>query len=137
MIEVSNSTAQTLQPRESMTFDRVIHDRGCGECFSRQSPTSVKLRGGCGAIYDVEFAGNITSATAGAAIQLAIALQGTALVETGMNAMPAAAGDLWNVATGTYVSMDCSDLDRVSVINSGTTPVTIAPNSNLRIRRVA
>lgn len=137
MIELSILAAQTLQPGQPISFNNVIHNRGCGECFSRQLPTSVKLKGGCGAIYTVQFSGNITSATAGDTVQIALAIGGQPLVETAMNATPAAAGALVNVGTGTYITITCADLDRVSVINTGATAVTIAQNSNLRIRRVA
>lgn len=136
MIEVSNTAAQTLQPGQAISFNRVIHHKGCGECYTSQLPTSVKLKGGCGATYDVEFSGNVSLATAGAAGQLAIAVGGQPLVETAMNSTPSTANVLNNVATGTYLVINCSDLDRVSVINTGTVPITIAPNSNLRIRRV-
>lgn len=136
MIEVSNTAAQTLQPGQAISFNRVIHHKGCGECYTSQLPTSVKLKGGCGAAYDVEFSGNVSLATAGAAGQLAIAIGGQPLVETAMNSTPSTANVLNNVSTGTYLVLNCSDLDRVSVINTGLVPITIAPNSNLRIRRV-
>lgn len=137
MIELSNTTAQLLQPGQAITFDRVIHKTGCGECFNEQVPTSVKLTGGRCAQYKVEFSGNVASPTAGAAMQLAIAISGSPLVETAMNSTPSTANVLNNIGTGTYVVLNCCDLDRISVINTGTVPVNLAPNSNLRIRRTA
>lgn len=138
MIQVSNIAAQTLNPGQSLTFSRnapaFLHV-GCGECFNAQIPTSVKLNGPNCAIYELQFEGNITSSAAGDVLQLAIAVNNTPLVETAMNATPAAVGTLVNVSTGTYFRPGCGDLDRISVINAGATPVTIAPNATLRIVR--
>lgn len=131
MIELSNTTAQTIPVGGSVTFDKVLLKSGCDVCYNAMVPTSVKLRSKN--IYDIEFHGNITSTTAGDALQLAIAVGGSPLVQTAMNATPAAVGDLVNVSAGTYLRNCCCDLDRVSVINTGTTPVTLAPNSSFRI----
>lgn len=135
MILLSNTAAVTLQPGQAITFNNLMLHAGCGECFSKQLPTSVKLKGGCGAIYELSFNGNITSVAAGATVQLAMAVGGQPLVETAMNATPAAAGTLVNVSTSTLLRITCADLDRVSVINTGTTPLTVAPNSNFYIIR--
>lgn len=134
MIQLSNLTAQTLAPGQAITFDKVVLYTGCGECFNSLIPTSVKLKSHC-SIYDVDFHGNITSATAGTTVQIAIAVAGTAIPYTAMDATLAAAGDLANVGSATYIRDCCSDADRVSVINTGTAPVTIAPNSSFRIAR--
>lgn len=131
MIELSNTTAQTIPVGGSVAFDKVLLKSGCDVCYNAMVPTSVKLRSKN--IYDIEFHGNITSTTASDALQLAIAVGGSPLVQTAMNATPAAAGDLVNVSAGTYLRNCCCDLDRVSVINTGTTPVTLAPNSSFRI----
>lgn len=132
MIELKNLTAQTLQPGQSVTFDSCVLHTGCGECFNSQVPTSVKL---CGkGVYKLEFSGNVTSDAAGN-VQLALYIGDSPLVETAMNAQIAAAGDLTNVSTGTYFKNCCCDVDRISVRNSGTTALTLAPNSNFRIAR--
>lgn len=135
MIELSNSTAVTVPAGGSVTFDKVL-TRSCNshECFNAQIPTRVKLR--CRGVYDIEFHANITSTTAGDVLQLAVAVGGAPLVQTAMNATPAAAGDLVNVSAGTYLRNCCCDLDSVSVINTGATPVTIAPNSSFRIAQL-
>lgn len=135
MTQVSNTTTQTLQPGQALKFDgtNFLHT-GCGECFNSQIPASVKLNGNCGAVYEIQFEGNVTSDTAGP-VQLALALADQPLVQTAMNATIAAANDLVNVSTGTYLRMCCGDANRVSVINTGTTAVTVAQNSSLRICR--
>lgn len=136
MIVLSNTTAQELQPGQAITFDKVILKTRCGsECYNRQLPKSVRLRSGCGAVYELSFSGNITSATAGDVLQLAIAVGGEPLVETGMNYSPATANVLGNISTETRFQVGCSDLDRVSVINTGLVPVTVAPNSAFVVDR--
>lgn len=133
MLELSNSTAQTLQPGQALIFDKVIQRTNCGACWSQQIPNSVRL---CDQDdYDVTFHANITGTAAGA-IQIALALGGFAAPTTAMNAKPAAAGDLWNVSAELPIRNCCCDANRLSVVNTGTIPVTIAPNSALIVRRV-
>lgn len=137
MIQLSNSTAQNLAPGQALVFDTIIA-KSCrcrSECFSLQLPTSVKLTGGCGSVYDVEFSGNIAATDTAGQLQLSIALQGQSIPVTQMNSYPAAVGQFNNVSNGTYVVLSCSDLDRVSIINTSTTTITVAANANLRIRR--
>lgn len=131
MIELTNTASQTIPVGGSVTFDKVLLSSGNRECWNSMLPTSVRLRGK--GIYDIEFHGNITSDAAATAIQLAIAVGDSPLVQTAMNATPAAAGDLVNVSAGTYLRNCCCDLDRISVRNVGTAPITIAQNSSLRI----
>lgn len=135
MINLSNLTARTLQPGQALTFDKVTlkTKNGC-ECFNDQTPTSVKLcaRG----IYDVSFSANITGA-AGAALQLALALGGTPLVDTAMNSAPAVANNLNSVSARKLIENCCCDLDRLSVVNTSAVPVTVAPGSSLVIIRQA
>lgn len=137
MIVLSNTTAQTIQPGQAITFDKVIFKTGCGECYRRQLPKSVTLSGNRGSVYSLGFSGNVTSATAGSALQLAIAVAGEALVETAMNSTPSAANALNNISTETrfQVGCRCADNNRVSVINTGLTPVVLAPNSSFVIDR--
>lgn len=135
MIKVSNAAAQTLQPGAAVTFDKtpVPLRTGCGECFNASLPQSVKLcaRG----VYRISFSGNISADAATTPIQLAIAIGGTPMLDTVMKATPAAAGDFVNVSVSTIIKNCCCDLDRVSVVNSGTNPLTLDANSNLNIAR--
>lgn len=135
MILLSNLTTQTLQPGQALTFNRVIKKCGRCECFNAQLPTSVKLS--CNGDYDISFSGNITGATAGTTVQIAVAVAGQPLVETAMNSTPSAANALNSVSTLTNYRVCCGDLNRISIINTGTTPVTIAQNSAFLIRRTA
>ena len=133
MIVLSNLTAQTIQPGQAVTFDKGILKSGNCECFNSQIPTSVRLKSN--GIYSLGFSGNVSSPTANAAMQLAIAVAGQPLVETAMNSTPSAADALNNISTETRFRVCCCDLNRVSVINTGTVPVTLAPNSSFVIER--
>lgn len=136
MIELSNSQAQTIQPGGSVTFDRVKLHTGCGECYNSEIPNSVKLCGNNG-VYELSFSGNVTANAANTAVQLAMATAGMALVDTAMNAKPAAAGDLWNIHTSALFRNSCCDASRISIVNTGVAPVTLAPNSSFYIIRQA
>ena len=134
MLVLSNLTAQTIQPGQFVTFDRVVTQTGNCECFNRQLPQSAKLKAR-GGVYSLGFSGNITGAAAADVLQLAIAVAGQPLIETAMNSVPAAAGDLNNVSTETRYRVACDDADRVSVMNTGAVAVTLAPNSAFVIDR--
>lgn len=135
MILLSNTTAQTIAPGQALSFDKVIlRSRNCSECYNPQASASVKL---CSqGTYEVSFSGNITNPTGTDAVQIAIAIGGQPLTETYMNSVPGAAGDLNNVAKTTFVKNCCCDLDRLSIINTGTVPVAIAPNTAFAIHKL-
>ena len=134
MIELTNSVAQVVQPGQSVAFNTVVLHTGCGECYRRNTP-SIKLR--ANGIYEVAFSGNSTGATPATPVQLAIALGGIALPETVMVSTPATANAFGNVATSTFVQNTCGDFDRVTVVNSGTEPVTISANMKFSVRRLS
>lgn len=134
MIELTNNVVQVVQPGQSVAFNTVVLHTGCGECYRRNTP-SIKLR--ANGIYEVAFSGNITGATAGTPVQLALALGGIGLPETVMVSTPATANAFNNVATSTFVQNTCGDYDRVTVINTGTVAVTISANMKLSVRRLS
>lgn len=131
MISLSNTTAQTLTPGQSITFNTVALHTGCGECH-RTNTSSVKLK--YKGIYEVSFSANIGSTVVGVA-QLAIQAGGDTLPESTMISTTAAAGDLNNVATTIGVRNCCDDYDRITVTNTGTTTVTIGANPVLFVSR--
>lgn len=134
MIVLSNTTAQTLQPGQTITFNNKILHTGCGECH-RSNTGSVKMR--ANGIYVVTFSGNISGATAATAVQLAIQIGGETLPETTMISVPASANDLNSVSTTTILRNCCGDYDRLTVANTGTVPVIVDANTVFTIRRVA
>lgn len=135
MIILSNSTDQTIGPGESATFDTIILKTGNAECF-RINTGAVRLRFS-GAMYDVDFGGNIASSTADTEAQLAIAYDGSPMVETTMISQTNTAGNLQNVSNGTSIETCCCRGGAVTIVNTGTQSVTIGKNPKFRIRRVA
>lgn len=133
MIELSNTTEQTLAPGQSITFDDVILHTGCDVCH-RNNTNSVKLR--ANGVYDVDFHANIGSPTAATPVQLQVTLGGTSpLPETIMQNTPAAITDRNNVGTSTAFKNCCGDFDRLSVTNTGANSVIVAPGSSFKIGR--
>ena len=134
MIVLSNTTAQTIAPGQSLLFNDVVLNTGCGECH-RRNTGSVKMR--ANGVYDVNFAANIASATAGNPVQLTLTLGGSRLPETTMISTPAAANAFNSVSTQTYVKNCCGDYDRISVTNTGTAAVIVGANPVFTVRRVS
>lgn len=133
MIELRNSVAQIIQPGQAVTFDTLVFKSGNCECW-RKGTGAVRVRPG--AVYEVGFNGNISGTAAGTPVQLAIALGGQALPETVMVSTPSTANAFNNVGTGTFIRDCCCDADRITVINTGTVPVLLSANMNLRIKRL-
>lgn len=134
MIVVSNTTAQTLTPGQSITFDSVVfRTRNGAECH-RDNSNFVRMR--ARGVYAVAFSGNI-GATAQGIAQIAIQLGGSTLPETTMISTTAAAGDLNNVATETRVPTCCGAGMNLTVTNTGTTDITIGANTAFVVNRVA
>lgn len=132
MILLTNTTAQTLTPGQSIVFNEVITQSGCCECHRKNSP-SVKLR--ANGIYQVEFHGNITGDTPATPLTLSIALGGEALPETTMVYTPATAAAIGNVGAATAIKNCCGDYDTITVVNNGTEDITLSANSSLLIFR--
>ena len=133
MIELSNTTAQTVAAGQALTFNAVVLNTGCGE-FHRENSGIITLRKI--GIYEVHFSANIAGTAAGP-IQLVIELDGEPLTETTMISTPTAAADANNVATATLVRTYCGCCGRVNVVNNGTSDVVVSPNPAFYVKRVA
>lgn len=135
MIQLSNTTAQTVAAGQSITFDTTLLKTGCAECH-RRNTGSVKL---CAknAIYQVNFNANVTGATAATPVQLNIQLGGDNIPESTMIYTPAAANAVGNVSMVIPVRNNCCDYDRVTITNTGTTDIIISANPTLFIKRIA
>lgn len=133
MIVLTNTTAQTLSPGQSITFNTEVLHTGCAECF-RLNSTGVKLR--CQGIYEVNYGANVTNTAAGP-VQLSIQIGGSTLSETTRISTPSTVGNVNAISATTAVKNDCGGYDRITVTNTGTTSIVVNPNSSLYIRRVA
>lgn len=134
MIQLSNSTAQTLAPGQSLTFDSVLLKSGCAETH-RVNSSIVTLRANCG-IYEIHFTGNV-SAPSASPVQLALQLDGETLPETIMNEEITTPGVGQNVAAATLIRTGCGCCGRVAVVNTGTTTLSVIANTSFFIKRVA
>ena len=134
MIQVSNSTAQTLSPGQSLTFDSVLLKSGCAETH-RVNSGIVTLRSNCG-IYEIHFTGNV-SAPSASPVQLAIQLDGETLPETTMYEEITTPGVGQSVAAATLVRTGAGCCGRIGVVNTGTTTISVLANTSLFIKRIA
>lgn len=136
MIVVSNTTAQTIAPGESITFDNVLLRTGgndAAECFRRDTD-SVKLRRN--APYSISFNANIGGPTAASPVELSLTHGKETVVGTTMISVPAAADDLNNVAFHRYLFNCCCDLSRIRITNTGENSVIVGANSELNVKRI-
>lgn len=138
MIIVSNSAPVVLTPGQALTFNTITWKSGCAESF-RLSGSAVRAARG---VYDLSFSGNITNASAAAAVQLALAVDGSVLPETTMISTPSAINALNNVATSTVIGNqgNCCNNNpgsvSITVVNNGTTDVTVGANAKLTVKRI-
>ena len=135
MIELSNTNAQVLAPGQSATFDTVILHTGCAECYRKNSGSIVLTQNN--AIYEISYNANIGATAAGDAM-LGLSLDGTPLLETNAMTVTAAAGDLANVSSSTFVrTCCCGNGGTITLTNTGTTTINLGINSRLSIKRIA
>lgn len=131
MVVLSNSTEQTLQPGQSITFDVLVTDAGCGETARSGGPLGLRF---VNAIYELSFNANVTGTTTDP-VQLAIAIGGSPLPETTSIYTPAAANAVGNVSGSTYVRTREGLSNQVTVTNSGANPIVVSPNATLKSLR--
>lgn len=133
MVQLTNTTTITINPGESVYFDRIIINTGSCTCYRDFSP-SVKMasRG----IYLITFSGNISGSTAGSPVQLAFNIGGSVVNQSIMISTPAAADDLNNVSKQLYYPNCCDDFSRVAVVNNGTNAVTLASGAIFSVKKI-
>ena len=132
MILLSNSTTQTVQPGEAITFDLETFKSGCCECH-RQGSSAIKLKK-CG-VYELMFTGNVGGAAVGT-VQLQMEAGGEVLPETTIIVTEDTVGSLDNVAAHTFFRNCCRDYARITIINTGTVAAVIDANSAFTAKRV-
>lgn len=98
--------------------------------------------GPTGSLYLVLFFANVNNNLANRSINLSIALNDVPIRETLMQTTIPIAFVRQNVATGTIVRIDCDDINRLSIVNSGSAStgqdvVTVGPNPSFIIKRIA
>lgn len=134
MIELSNSTTQTLESGQALLFDVTnLKTRCTAECH-RAGMSDIKLR--LPGIYEVAFSGNIAGVAAGA-VQLSISAGNAVLPGSTMIATSTAAGDANNVAKTMLLGTGCGMYDVIRIVNSGADALTVTPGANIVIRKLS
>ena len=132
MILLSNSTTQTVQPGEAITFDLERFKSGCCECH-RPGSSAIKLKK-CG-VYELMFTGNVGGAAVGT-VQLQMEAGGEVLPETTIIVTEDTVGSLDNVSAHTFFRNCCGDYDRITIVNTGTVAAVIDANSAFTAKRL-
>ncbi len=137
MIELSNSTDQTIEPGEIAIFDTTLLHTGCGECHRKNTGViNLTAKNSCNKkpVYEIFFNGNVGGA-AGTQPNLVVGLGVSTLPETTMTATITAATDVFNVGAHTLLTDCCDSFDSLSIRNVGTTPVTLKANPAFTVLR--
>lgn len=138
MIELSNSTDQTIEPGGIAVFDMTLLHTGCGECHRRDTGViNLNARSTCNKkpMYEIFFNGNISGA-AGTQANLVVGLGVGTLPETLMvTPTIAEATDFYNVSAHTLLTDCCDNFDSLSIRNVGTTPVVLKANPAFTVLR--
>lgn len=133
MIVLSNTTAQTLKPGESLIFDNTVIQSGCAEYHSDHSSSVLILKPG---MYEIHFTGNVAGIEDESTLRLGIRVGSNTLSETTMMKTVCHKEHYSNVAAATIVR--CENKGKaIGVTNIGAVPIVIAPHSSIFVKRVA
>lgn len=130
MMELTNTTTQTLAVNDDVIFDRILFKTGCCNITKHgNGPVRINKVG----LYRVEFHGNIQ----GTAATLAIVSDGAVLPET-MMIITSPVDVSLNVSAATRVGKmcKCEGSTTISVRNIGDDQVIVDPNAVLIIEEV-
>lgn len=133
MIVLSNTTAQTLTPGESLIFDNTVIQSGCAEHHADNSSSVLMLKPG---MYEIHFTGNVAGIEDESTLRLGIRVGSNTLSETTMMKMACVKEYYSNVASVTIVRCETKGKD-IGVTNIGAVPIVIAPHSSIFVKRVA
>ena len=133
MIVLSNTTAQTLKPGESLIFDNAVIQSGCAEYHSDHSSSVLILKPG---MYEIHFTGNVAGIEDESTLRLGIRAGSNTLSETTMMKTVCHKEHYSNVAAATIVRCETKG-KAIGVTNIGAVPIVIAPHSSIFVKRVA
>lgn len=133
MIVLSNTTAQTLKPGESLIFDNTVIRSGCAEYHSDRSSSVLILKPG---MYEIHFTGNAAGIEDESTLRLGIRVGSNTLSETTMMKTVCHKEHYSNVAAATIVRCETKG-KAIGVTNIGAVPIVIAPHSSVFVKRVA
>lgn len=140
-MEITANAVQTVAPNQAVLFTSTAIP-GNMSMMHREGSGQVGLRGITNgqrrARFLVTFGGNValSSGTTVTPIQLAIAINGEAILTSSMISSPADTQSYNNIYTSLHIDVPIGCCNQISVKNIGTTNVDIQ-NANLIIERVA
>lgn len=142
-VELTASTAQTVQAGQNVLFTDTPVKCNRGYVVHREGAGLVTLRGICNgcanfARYKVLFVGNIAVPTGGTpgAISVALSIGGEAIQQTTATVTPAAADSSFNVTTAAFVDVPRGCCVGLAVKNINAQAISVT-GANLLIERVA
>lgn len=131
MVIYTNTATQTLLPGQTLALTKVS-GCNCGSNCSINPTSGAKVNGN--GIFVVSFAGNVASGTAATAVELTLAVNGNLIPTSRMISTPSTANVFNSVSTVTGVSgSGCCLGTTITVINTGSAPITVAANSSVVI----
>ena len=122
MAEFINNTEQTIAVGSNVVFTDVVV-KPC-TCVTHRAGSGIFTLHG-GHRYLVAFSGNVSGATAGTEVDLALTIAGEEIAGTRMASTPAVADDANNVCTMSYITVPNCCCYTVAIENVGTTEVTV------------
>ena len=141
-MELVTTSQQTIQPNEDVLF-QAVSVPGSQSIIWRQGSGILTLRGlvrnQCRARFKVNFGGDIavpTDETVGP-IQLAIALNGEAVVASRMTSTPLDVENFNNVFRELYIDVPLGCCTQLTVRNVSTTPILLDVGASIIAERVA
>ena len=138
MLIVTNTAAVTLAPGQALTFNDVIWKSGCAESFRGNGSFVSAGRG----VFELSFEGNISGATAATPIQLNLEINGSPLPETTIIETPETADVFNSISRSTIIGNqgDCCNPNpgnvSITVVNTGTSTLTVGANAKLSVKRI-
>lgn len=142
-VELTASTAQTVQAGQNVLFTDAPIKCNRGYVVHREGAGVVTLRGICNgcanfARYKVLYVGNLAVPTGGTpgAISVALSIGGEAIQQTTATVTPTVADSSFNVTTAAFVDVSKGCCVSLSVKNINAQAISVT-GANLLIERVA
>lgn len=132
MIVLTNPDEQTVAPGGTVVLNATLVGNCCNGNNSLIT-SSIKIGRKSSDGWLISFSGNVGGTTAATPVELSISLGGSPITGTQMISTPAAVGDLNNVSKTIPINNVCCDFSRVTVVNTGTTPIVIGANPILAV----
>lgn len=130
MIVLTTTTDLTIPVGGTINFDNVVLNTGC-RCWHRSNSSIARIVGKGN--FLISFHANIGSDTALTDAIVTVRDTGEPIPGMTLNSVTATGGDVYNVSGTTIIHNCCGDYGRISVANTGTTPINVGAGATLVI----